>query len=57
MQVIDIDSELLWRNAQAAKHSSEEGSRHVGYEIDGTVEQILSTLAPQGPMASPCASR
>jgi SnoaL-like domain len=49
MRVIDIDPELLERSANAARHAAEEGIRHVGYEIEGDVEKILSTLAPQGP--------
>jgi hypothetical protein len=49
MRVIDIDPELLRRSANAARHASDQGIRHVGFEIEGDVEKILTTLAPQGP--------
>jgi hypothetical protein len=49
MHVIDIDPELLQRSAEAAQKAADAGIRHVGYEIDGDVEKILRTLAPQGP--------
>jgi hypothetical protein len=49
MRVIDIDPQLLRRSAEAAKHAGDEGTRHVGYEIDGSVDQIMKTLAPRGP--------
>jgi hypothetical protein len=49
MRVIDIDPGLLQRSAQAAQKAAEAGIRHVGYEIEGDVEKILQTLAPQGP--------
>jgi hypothetical protein len=49
MRVIDIDPKLLERSAKASKHAGDEGTRHVGYEIEGSVEQILGTLAPKGP--------
>jgi hypothetical protein len=49
MHVIDIDPELLQRSAEAAQKAADAGIRHVGYEIEGDVEKILRTLAPQGP--------
>lgn len=49
MRVIDIDPELLQRSARAALRAADEGIRHVGFEIEGDVEKILTTLAPQGP--------
>jgi hypothetical protein len=49
VRVIDIDPQLLERSAKAAKHAGDEGTRHVGFEIEGSVEQILGTLAPTGP--------
>jgi len=49
MRVIDIDPELLRLSARAAMHAGVEGTRHVGFEIEGNVENILTTLAPQGP--------
>jgi hypothetical protein len=49
MGVIDIDPELLRLGARAASHAAEEGIRHVGFEIEGNVEKILTTLAPHGP--------
>lgn len=49
MRVIDIDPELLRRNAQATLHAGEEGIRHALAEIDGRVPVIMETLAPEGP--------
>jgi hypothetical protein len=49
MRVIDIDPELLQRSAQAVQKAADAGIRHVGFEIEGNVQNILKTLAPQGP--------
>jgi hypothetical protein len=49
MRVIDVDPQLLQRSADAAKHAAHEGVRHVGFEIEGDVDKIIGTLAPQGP--------
>jgi len=49
MRVIDIDPKLLRQSAEATKRAAQEGARHVGYEIEGDVEKILTTLAPDGP--------
>ncbi len=49
MRVIDIDPKLLQQNADAATRTAEAGYLHVGYEIEGNVQKILTTLAPQGP--------
>jgi hypothetical protein len=49
--VIDIDSELLRRSADAQHHAFEESWDHITKESTGHVPTILATLIPEGPWA------
>lgn len=49
MRVVDVDPDLLRRSAAAQLHAAKGGIDHVLSEMTGDVEQIVATLAPEGP--------
>jgi hypothetical protein len=51
MDVIDIDSDLLRRDAEAALHAGIQSRVHVDGEIKDDIPELLETLVAEGPYA------
>src|SRR5437870_639647 len=51
MRVIDVDTDLLRRRADAAVHSGNETQRHLQAEFTDEIELVMTTLAREEPYA------